>query len=76
MPYAVLEKEIEMLDEAQQNTVALFVHFFLSQKTSAAPAAAASRNKPQRVSMYGAPKGKVGMSSDFDAPIEDFAEYM
>ena len=31
MPYAVLEKEIERLDETQQNTVALFVRFLLSQ---------------------------------------------
>ena len=27
MPYAVLEKEIERLDETQQNTVVLFVRF-------------------------------------------------
>ena len=32
--------------------------------------------KHKRVSMYGALKGKVGMTSDFDAPIGDFAEYM
>ena len=37
MPYAVLEKEIERLDETQQNTVVLFVRFLLSQK-AAAPA--------------------------------------
>ena len=30
----------------------------------------------KRVSQYGALKGKVGMSADFDAPLEDFAEYM
>ena len=35
MPYAVLEKEIERLDETQQNTVALFVRFLLSQKAAA-----------------------------------------
>ena len=40
MPYAVLEKEIEKLDETQQNAVALFVRFLLSQKTSVDPAAA------------------------------------
>ena len=34
MPYAVLEKEIERLDETQRNTVALFVRFLLSQKES------------------------------------------
>ena len=35
MPYAVLEKEIEKLDETQQNTVVLFVRFLLSQKAAA-----------------------------------------
>ena len=30
----------------------------------------------KRVSQYGARKGKVEMSPDFDAPLEDFAEYM
>ena len=30
----------------------------------------------KRVSQYGVLKGKVMMSSDFDAPLEDFAEYM
>ena len=35
MPYAVLEKEIEKLDETQQNTVALFFLFLLSQKAAA-----------------------------------------
>ena len=34
MPYALLEKEIEKLDEAQQNTVVLFVRFLLSQKNA------------------------------------------
>ena len=30
----------------------------------------------KRVSQYGALKGKIKMSADFDAPLEDFAEYM
>ena len=36
----------------------------------------ASLSKPRRVSMYGALKGKVKMTVDFDAPLEDFAECM
>lgn len=32
--------------------------------------------KPRRVSMYGALKGKVKMTSDFDATLDDFTEYM
>ena len=35
MPYAVLEKELERLDETQQNTVVLFIRFLLSQKAAA-----------------------------------------
>ena len=30
----------------------------------------------KRVSQYGVLRGKVGMTPDFDAPLEDFAEYM
>ena len=41
MPYAVLEKEIERLDETQQNTVVLFVRFLLSQKAAAATSVSA-----------------------------------
>ena len=48
MPYAVLEKEIERLDETQRNTVALFVRFLLSQKAAAAPAAAQSMADSRR----------------------------
>ena len=48
MPYAVLEKEIERLDETQRNTVALFVRFLLSQKASVAPATASSEKDSRR----------------------------
>ena len=30
----------------------------------------------KRVSQYGALRGKIKMTADFDAPLEDFAEYM
>jgi hypothetical protein len=43
MPYAVLEKEIERLDETQQNTVVLFVRFLLSQKAAAKSVSADER---------------------------------
>jgi hypothetical protein len=35
MPYAVIEKAIERLDETQQNTDVLFVRFLPSQKAAA-----------------------------------------
>ena len=39
MPYTVLEKEIERLDETQKNAVVMFVRFLLSQKPSVASVA-------------------------------------
>ena len=36
MPYTVLEKEIERLDETQKNAVVMFVRFLLSQKPAVA----------------------------------------
>ena len=43
MPYAVLEKEMEELDEAQQNAVVMFVRFLVSQKVALKPAAAGQK---------------------------------
>ena len=35
-----------------------------------------AKPEKKRVSQYGALKGKVQMSPDFDAPLDDFAEYI
>lgn len=73
MPYAVLEKEIERLDEAQQNAVVLFVRFLLSQQSCKGP----SKHQSKKIPLFGALKDKIKfISSDFDEPLEDFAEYM
>ena len=73
MPYAVLEKEIERLDEAQQNAVVLFVRFLLSQQSCKV----SSRHQSKKIPLFGALKDKIKfISSDFDEPLEDFAEYM
>ena len=83
MPYALLEKEIEKLDEAQQNTVVLFVRFLLSQKNVGngnsyfAEIHGNSLTSPKIVDrkLGGYEKGFY-IAPDFDEPIEDFAEYM
>ena len=75
MPYAALEKEMEKLNETQLDAVAMFVRFLVSNNVMIAPVVE-NRHSSQRVSMYGALKGRVGMTSDFDAPIDDCAEYM
>ena len=83
MPYALLEKEIEKLDETQQNTVVLFVRFLLSQKNAGngnsyfAEIHENSLTRPKIVDrkLGGYEKGFY-IAPDFDEPIEDFAEYM
>lgn len=39
MSYALLEKEMESLDEAQRNAVVMFARFLVSQKSNFAPVA-------------------------------------
>ena len=71
MSPATLAQEIEHLDEAQQNAVALFVRFLAAQpkRTPAVPSSP--------VPLFGVLKDKIGrIAPDFDAPIEDFAAYM
>ena len=48
MSYAVLEKEMEELDEAQQNAVVMFVRFLVSQKVALKPAAAGQKEAMSR----------------------------
>lgn len=62
---------LEPFDETVRKTILRIAVMLVSGKN--APQCPQNR---QRVSMYGALKGKVGMTSDFDAPVEDFAEYM
>ena len=89
MSYAVLEKEMEELDEAQQNAVVMFVRFLVSQKKGGQPPVFSFDNKPRsrvssrsrertkKVPLFGALKDKINfISSDFDEPLADFAEYM
>lgn len=44
-----------------------FVDFLLSKKTK--------KNK-SRKPVFGSAKGKIKISDDFDAPLEDFKDYM
>ncbi len=86
MPYAALEKEIEKLDDAQQNAVVMFVRFLLSQGTNGgggiqevvnddSPVLEKGRDKAMIRKLGGFEKGFY-IAPDFDAPLDDFAEYM
>jgi len=35
-----------------------------------------AKNEPQKVPVFGCAKGKYHMADDFDAPLEDFKDYM
>ena len=88
MPYAVIEKEMEELDEAQQNAVVMFIRFLVSQKRSGGGVAgnadkphwqgrSTSRECAKKIPLFGALKGKMKfIAPDFDEPLSDFAEYM
>lgn len=84
MPYAVLEKEIEKLDEAQQNAVVMFVRFLLSQGANGGSGIHEAGNegslafekvldKTKMRKLGGFEKGFY-IAPDFDEPLDDFAE--
>ena len=83
MPYEVLEKEMEKLDETQKNAGVMFVRFLVSQQPHTPPSGRAGRrSKPRsprkrKIPLFGALKDKIKfIAPDFDEPLEDFAEYM
>jgi len=65
-----LIQEIQTLPESLKQEVLHFVQF-LKQKQSVE----IEPEKPRR-RKFGSAKGKYTMADDFDAPLEDFAEYM
>lgn len=62
-----LLKEIETLPESLRKEVEDFVSFLKEKHV---------KTKTLEKREYGYAKGKVKMSADFDAPLEDFKDYM
>ena len=62
-------------DETLRTAILRLAAMLIADRKVATDSKGAS-SKPRRVSMYGALKGKVKMTADFDAPLDDFAEYM
>ena len=70
MPYATLEKEIETLPHAAISEVVDFIRLIKLKFPE-------ENSVSAKKSMYGVWKNEpFYMSSDFDEPLEDFAEYM
>ena len=83
MPCAILQKEIEKLDESQQDTVVMFVRFLLSQKNASAKSSVFDNKHADGQTQSKIINRKLGgfekgfyIAPDFDAPLDDFAEYM
>ncbi len=68
--YATLEREIESLDEAKQNAVVLFVRFLAAEGAPSPDVPPAPAKRP-----LGGYEAGFYMAPDFDAPLDDFAEY-
>ena len=62
-----LHTKLDLLPEKMKQEVTDFVDFLLSK--SAKP-------KMKPVPQFGSAKGKIKMADDFDAPLDDFKEYM
>ena len=70
MTEQTLIQEIHTLPESLKQEVLHFVQF-LKQKQAAKNESAKPRKRKA-----GSAKGEIIMADDFDAPLEDFAEYM
>lgn len=64
--FQLIEK-VKKIPPAYQQEVEDFIDFILEKKVPRS-------NKPKRI--LGLLKGKLKMDSDFDAPLDDFKEYM
>ncbi|GAP98322.1 type II toxin-antitoxin system VapB family antitoxin [Leptolyngbya sp. NIES-2104] len=64
-------KSLQQLPEPLQQEVLHYVEF-LKARYAQTP----SEEKPKKRGALGSWKGKIIMSDDFDAPLEDFRDYM
>lgn len=65
MNYSSILLEFQSLPDELKQQVADFIHFLNQKKLQ----------KPKK-RKAGLAKGKIKMTSDFDAPLEDFKDYM
>lgn len=68
MTYIQLYQKYQTLPPAYQEEVADFVEFLVTRKAASAPV---ERKRP----VFGSAKGQFQISPDFDAPLDDFADY-
>lgn len=68
MTYLQLYQKYQTLPPAYQAEVADFVEFLATRK-------AISKPVERKTPIFGSARGQFQMSHDFDAPLDDFADY-
>ncbi|MGA0555984.1 DUF2281 domain-containing protein [Larkinella sp. VNQ87] len=68
MTYLELYKKIEMLPPSYQTEVEDFIDFLKAKQQK--------NVQPKKRPVFGSAKGQFDISSDFDKPLDDFADYM
>jgi hypothetical protein len=67
MSNLAIHTKLETLPTEMKNEVNDFIDFLIAKS---------ARNKQKVIPKFGSAKGKIKMSSDFDAPLDDFKDYM
>ena len=70
MTEQILIQEINTLPESLKLEVLHFIQFLKQKQTTV------EKIEKPRQRKFGSAKGEIIMADDFDAPLEDFAEYM
>ncbi len=70
MTYVQLYQKYQTLSPEKQAEVDDFIEFLTTKQTAPAPV---TRHEPSPV--FGSAKGLFRMADDFDAPLDDFADY-
>jgi len=69
----IIFQEIQNLPEPLQQQVLDFIRFLKTKRVNGK--SKKSAEAPQK-RIFGLAKGKIHLAPDFDAPLEDFKEYM
>ena len=62
-----IHTKLETLPQELKNEVNDFIDFLIQKS---------NRPEEKMTPIFGSAKGKIKMTSDFDAPLEDFKDYM
>lgn len=73
MAYELLIQEAQGMSESALMEVVRFMRFLKNEAAARSEGREGSRPAVRKAGLY---RGKVAMAEDFDAPLEEFKEYM